>query len=438
MVLVLVLPMALQNLINVGVTAADVIMLGEVGETALSGATLGNQVTFILNLILFGLTSGAAVLTAQYWGRRDIRTIEKILGISLRAGMICAVIFMAAAFFIPEYLMRIFTNEPAVLAEGVSYLRIMAFSYLLMAFNMVYLNIARSVERVIAATVTYAISLTVNVVLNSIFIFGLFGCPAMGTAGAALGTLCARICETIVVMIHMKKINTTFQMHIKDVFARNKDLLADFIRYAGPVVGNELLWGSGMAMISAIIGRLGTAAVSAHAVASTSRQLAMVLGMGVAGATAVILGKTMGEGKEELARDYARRFMKLTVVTGIIGAGVILLVSPVARHFMNLTPQAKEYLRYMMYIMGYFCFLQSLNCTVIVGICRSGGDTKFGLALEAATLWGGSIVLGMIAAFVFKFPVPIVYIFLTSDELLKFPFAWQRYRGMKWLKNITR
>lgn len=437
-VFMLVLPMALQNLINVGVTAADVIMLGEVGETALSGASLANQVTFILNLILFGLTSGAAVLTAQYWGKADIRTIEKVMGISLRFGLLCGTAFMAAALFAPHYLMRLFTNEQAVIAEGARYLKIVAISYIPMSLNMVYLNIVRSVERVVAATVTYAISLLVNVGLNAVFIFGLCGFPAMGVAGAALGTLCARICESLIVLIHIKKINNTFSLRIRDMVIRDKALHADFIKYAGPVIINELIWGTGMAMISAVIGRLGTAAVSAHAVASTSRQLATVLAMGVAGATAIMLGKTIGEGKEALAKEYAGRFVKLSFITGIFGALVILGVSPVARHFMNLTWQAKEYLRYMMYVMAYFCFLQSINCDIIVGICRSGGDTKIGLVLDTVTLWGGSIVLGMAAAFVFKLPVPLVYVFLVSDEVLKFPFAWQRYRSMKWLKNITR
>lgn len=438
MVFMLVLPLALQNLINVGVTAADVIMLGEVNETVLAGASLANQVTFILNLILFGLTSGAAVLTAQYWGRKDVRTVEKVLGISLRLGLLCAALFMVLAIAVPQLLMKVFTQDPLVIEQGVRYLRVLAFSYLPMAFNMVYFNIARSVERVFVATVTYAISLSVNILLNAIFIFGLFGFPAMGAAGAALGTLCARLCETAIVLVHMKKINTTFRVRIKDVFARDKVLGGDFLRYAGPVVGNELLWGSGMATVSAIIGHLGTAAVSAHAVASTSRQLAMVVGFGSANATAVVLGKTIGEGKEELALSYARRFVRLTVVTGVLASIIILSVSPVVRHFMNLTPQAKEYLRYMMYVMSYFCFLQGINCTIIVGICRSGGDTRFSLILEAATLWGGSITMGLIAAFVLHLSVPLVYVFLVSDEILKMPFAWWRYGSQKWLKNITR
>lgn len=438
MIFALILPMAIQNLINVGVTAADVIMLGKVSETALSASSLANQVNFILNLIIFGLTSGAAVLTAQYWGKKDVRTIEKIMGFSFRIAAIMGIVFAAAAVLIPRQLMMIFTAEEAVIAEGIRYLRIVSASYLLMSVNMAYLNIVRSVERVVIATIAYGVSLTANVILNAIFIFGLLGFPAMGVAGAALGTTLARVCESVVVVVHIKFVNKTLKIRIKDFFIREKALIRDFWKYAGPVILNELVWGVGIAMISAIIGHLGSAAAAAQAVASTSRQLAMVVSFGVAGATAIVLGKAIGEGKEELAREYAGRFVKLALLMGIAGAGVILCVSPLARHFLSLTDAAREYLKYMMYVMSYFCLAQSLNTTFIVGICRAGGDTKFGLILDAITLWGGSIVMGLIAAFVFKLPVPLVYVFLVSDEILKLPFAYRRYRSMKWMKNITR
>ena len=196
----LVLPMALQNLINVGVSSADVIMLGKVGEIALSAASLANQVFFILNLALFGLTSGASVLTAQYWGKQDTRTIEKVMGMSFRIGLLAAFVVTAAVWIAPVPIMRLFTNEAVIIEEGVRYLKIVSLSYLMSAFTMVYLNIVRSVERVVIATVVYSISLVVNIILNAVFIFGLLGRSAMGAAGAALGTVCARATEVIIVV----------------------------------------------------------------------------------------------------------------------------------------------------------------------------------------------------------------------------------------------
>ena len=277
----LVMPMAVQNLINVGVTSTDVIMLGRVGETALSGVSLANQVYFILSLLFFGLTSGACVLTAQYWGKKDTRTIEKVMGMSFRISIAAGIVFAVGAIFFPQYLMLIFTSDPAIIAEGVSYLKIVGFSYILSAFTNVYLNIIRSIERVVIATVVYGVSLCANIILNSIFIFGLLGCPAMGSAGAALGTLLSRAIEVII-----QKKNDVVKIHIRDFFVRDKALGRDFFTYAFPVLLNEFAWGAGMAAISAIVGHLGSAAVAAHSVTQVCRQLSMVIGFGISSATA--------------------------------------------------------------------------------------------------------------------------------------------------------
>ena len=439
MVFALVLPIALQNLINVGVTAADVIMLGMVGETALSAGSLANQVSFILNLLMFGMSSGAAVLTAQYWGKKDTATIEKVLGISMRLAIVAGLVFMAAALLIPRQLMLIFTQEEEIIAAGIPYLRIVAFSYLLMAVNMTYLNLMRSVERVLIGMITYAVSLGVNVVLNAIFIFGLFGCPAMGTAGAALGTTLARVTEFIIILIYNKKFNDILNIRLKLLAVKDRKLTRDFIRYASPVTMNELAWGCGMAMLSAMMGHLGSAAVAAHSVTQTSRQLAMVVSMGLAGAAAIVLGKTIGEGNEKLARIQAGRFVKMAAILGVAGSLFILaIVRPAVLHFMVMTPQASRYLGYMMFILAYFCFFQSLGTIFIVGIFRAGGDTRVGLALDLTGLWGCAVFLGSIAAFLLKWPVPAVYVVISFDEIVKLPFSVKRYLSGKWLKNITR
>ena len=439
MVFALVLPIALQNLINVGVTAADVIMLGMVGETALSAGSLANQVSFILNLLMFGMSSGAAVLTAQYWGKKDTATIEKVLGISMRLAIVAGLVFMAAALLIPRQLMLIFTQEEEIIAAGIPYLRIVAFSYLLMAVNMTYLNLMRSVERVLIGMITYAVSLGVNVVLNAIFIFGLFGCPAMGTAGAALGTTLARVTEFIIILIYNKKFNDILNIRLNLLAVKDRQLTRDFSRYASPVIMNELAWGCGMAMLSAMMGHLGSAAVAAHSVTQTSRQLAMVVSMGLAGAAAIVLGKTIGEGNEKLARIQAGRFVKMAAILGVAGSLFILaIVRPAVLHFMVMTPQASRYLGYMMFILAYFCFFQSLGTIFIVGIFRAGGDTRVGLALDLTGLWGCAVFLGSIAAFLLKWPVPAVYVVISFDEIVKLPFSVKRYLSGKWLKNITR
>lgn len=437
-VFALVLPMALQNLINVAVTSADVIMLGKVGEIALSSSSLAGQIYFILSLILFGLTSGAVVITAQYWGKKDIDTIERILGISMQIGLLLGFLFMAASQLAPETLMKIFTSEPEVISEGIRYLKIVSWSFPLAAGTLVYLNIMRSVERVIISTVVYLLSLVVNVILNAVFIFGLGPAPAMGVAGAALGTLIARVVEVTIVLVYGIKINRQVCLRIKYLLHRDKGLMKDFRVYALPVILNELAWGTGISAIAAIIGHMGSAAVAANSITQVTRQLSQVVILGVANATAIILGRTIGEKKEELAIIYGNRLVKLSAILGILASGVVLGVGPIARRFMSLTPEASGYLSQMMIIMALYVLCQAVDLTYIVGAFRAGGDTRIGLILDGVSLWGVCIPLGFIAAFVLKLPVWAVYLCLTSDEMLKLPFSYARYRSGKWIKNITR
>ena len=437
-VIALVVPMALQNLINVGVTAADVIMLGAVGETALSGASLAGQVQYIMTLFLFGLTSGATVLTAQYWGKGDVRTIEKILGMTVKAAVIVTALFTVAALVIPDKLMLIFTSDPAVIAEGVKYLRIVAFTYVMIGVTQAYLYVMRSVERVVVATVVYLCSLLCNIVMNSIFIFGLFGLPAMGVSGAALGTLCARILEVVLTAGYARVFNKEIKLRPRYILHTDRELFRDFMKYALPVVANEIMWGMGTAANTAILGHLGSPAVAANSVAQVARQLATVVSFGMSSAAAIYIGKTIGEKKLEHAKAYAKRFILMSLVMGALGGLIILAASGPAAAALSLTDTAKGYLCIMFFVMSYFVVGQAFNTTMVVGIFRSGGDTRFGLIMDVSTMWGCSILLGFLAAFVFKLSVPVVYVILMSDELIKIPISYRRYRSMKWLKDVTR
>lgn len=437
-VFALVIPMALQNLINVGVTAADVIMLGRVGEKVLSGASLAGQVQYIMTLFLFGLTSGATVLTAQYWGKGDKNTIEKILGLGLRAAILVTAIFTVAALAIPGQLMRIFTSDPEVIAEGIKYLRIVAFSYVAMGITQTYLYIMRSVERVVVATVVYLLSLICNVILNAVFIFGLLGFPAMGIMGAALATLIARFLEVALVFGYARLFNRDIKFRMGYLLRTEKLLAQDFFRYAIPVIVNEVMWGLGTAANTAILGHMGSAAVAANSVAQVARQLATVVAFGLSSATAIYLGKTIGERKLEEAKAYAKRFLVLSIVMGAIGGAIILAAIPMATAALTLTSAAKEYLAVMFGVMSYFVIGQSYNSTMVVGVFRSGGDTRFGLLLDVSTMWCCSILIGFLAAFVFHCSVPVVYVCLMSDEIIKLPITTWRYTRYKWLKNVTR
>lgn len=434
----LVIPMALQNLINTGVSACDVFMLGKVGETALSASSLARQVQYIMSLFLFGLTSGATVLTAQYWGKGDKKTIERILAMGMCMAVAVTAIFTLVSLLMPETLIRIFTNESEVIREGVKYLRIVAFSYIAIGITDVYLYIMRSVERIKVATAVYLSSLICNVILNAVFIFGMFGCPAMGIRGAALATLLARILELILVIGYAKIYNREILFRMKYFFHMDSGLLKDFLVCAVPVILNEVLWGIANSASTAILGHMGSAAVAANSVAQVTKEMSMVVSFGISNAAAIYLGKTIGEKKYQHARAYAERFVKLSILLGIGSAVIILLSSQMILTVMAMTPLTKDYLRFMMCVMAYYAVAQTLDETVIVGIFRSGGDTRFGLIIDLTAMWGCSVLIGAAAAFVFHCSAPVVYALLMSDELVKIPIIWGRYKNCSWIRNITR
>lgn len=435
--LALVLPMALQNLINVGIQSSDVIMLGRVSQTALSGVSLAGQVQFVLMLFLFGLSSGASVLTAQYWGKGDLRAIEKILSIALRIAFLAALSFALAAVLAPEFLMRIFSPDAAVIAQGVRYLRLVAPGYLIIAFTNVYLNVMRSLERVVVSTVVYAISFVSNIVLNAIFIFGLLGAPALGAAGAALATTLSRIIELVIVAVYAAR-NRQLRLRLQDYISMHTPLLKDFIRYAGPTTLNELGWGMAIAANAVIIGHMGEPAVAANSVAQVVRQLSTVVSFGLANATAVMVGKAIGAGSNQRARQYASLLFRLTMISGLAGAALILAIRPLVVAAMALSPLAAEYLLFLLFFLALYVLGQAFNGFMVVGVFRGGGDTRFGLILDVSVMWFLTIPLGALAAFVFKWPVPVVYVILMADEFVKMPIAYGRYRSQKWLHNITR
>ena len=249
----LALPIVLQNNVTMAVSSADVIMLGFVGQHALASGSLANQIMFILNLVHAGISSGIIMLAAQYWGKKDVNTIEHIMGIGMQLSLFISGVFFVLAFFFPHLLMIIFTNDSGLILSGIPYLRMVSFSYLFMSFSQVYLSTMRSIERVKFSTVANAIALILNIILNAVFIFGLFGAPKLGIVGVVLATVIARAVEFIICVID-NFIPKNIHFHIKTVLEVNKILFLDFLKYSLPAFGNEIVWGVAFSMYSVIIG----------------------------------------------------------------------------------------------------------------------------------------------------------------------------------------
>lgn len=433
----LVLPIAVQNLISTAVSSADVVMVGYVGQDALSAVSLANQIMFILQLVYSGIASGATMLASQYWGKRDTAAIEKIMGIALRFSIGISFVFSVAACGIPGFLMKIFTNEPELIRIGSEYLRIIGISYLLMSVSQVYLCIMRSIERVVYSMVTYGSALGLNIVLNAVFIFGLFGAPKMGVQGAALATVIARGVELSICLIDAVRFKTV-RLRISAIFERNKVLFGDYIKYALPAFGNEVVWGVAFTMYSVIMGHLGSDIVAANSVVVVARNLGTVLCFGISSGGAIYLGKEIGYGRVDEVKKDASRLCKVTLLSGALGGLLIILLRPVMMQMVDLTDTAAHYLTIMLFINGYYVIGQAINTTVICGIFRSGGDSRFGFICDLIDMWAFSVPLGFISAFVLKLPPMWVYFLMCLDEFVKMPFIYKHYKSYKWLNNITR
>jgi MATE efflux family protein len=433
----LAIPIVIQNIVTTAVGSADVIMLGFVGQDALAAGSLANQIMFILNLVYAGIASGVIMLAAQYWGKNDTKTIENIMGIAMQLSVTISSVFFILAFFFPGFLMHIFTNDTNLIVSGIPYLRVVSFSYLLMSFSQVYLCTMRSVERVNFSTAAYTVAFLLNIILNATFIFGFFGLPKLGIIGVALATVIARAIELTICIID-NFIPKSIHFRIKTVFNTNKVLFLDFLKYSMPAFGNEIVWGIAFSMYSVIMGHLGGDIVAANAVVVVARNFGTVVCFGIANAGAIILGKSIGSGNSDTVKADSSHFLKITVLSALLGSIVIFVLRPVFFNMATLTPTARDYLSIMLYISMYYIWGQALNTAFICGIFRSGGDSKWGFFCDIIDMWCYSVPLGFISAFVLKLPPMWVYFLICTDEFVKIPFVYKHYKSYKWLKNITR
>ena len=436
-VLRLMIPVIIQNLLSAAVSSADVIMLGYVGQSAISSISLAAQYATILTMVFHGLGTGIVMLCAQYYGKKDLKAIQCIEGIAFTVSISASLLFALAAVTIPDLMMKLFTNDPELIGLGTSYLRIVSVSYLCMGLAEVYLSVLRSIGQVKICMYLNALAFSLNVVLNAVFIFGLFGAPKLGVIGVAIATSISRAVEVAACLLVSSR-NKEVKMNPLYIRLYNKLLLKDFVRLSMPAMANSVIWGVGFSMYSVILGHLSSDVVAANSLVSVVRSFGTVFCYGVSTASGILLGNVMGSGETEVAREYASKLIKATVAAGLAGGLVILGITPVILHFATLTDTAMYYLKYMLLINSVYIMGTAVNSTIITGFFRAGGDSKFGMICDTIDMWCYAVPLGFLAAFVFKLPVLVVYAFLCTDEFVKWPWVIKRYKSGKWIKNITR
>ena len=438
LILSIALPIALQNLITFAVSMIDTMMLGSLGEVQLSAASIGNNLFFILTILIFGLAGGSNILISQYWGKGDVKAIHKILSIMYRACIIITSIFIAIAIFLPEKFMKIYTSDALVIEQGASYLRIVAIGYIFYAITNCTIMMLRSVKTVKISLFVYTISLIVNGFFNYILIFGKFGAPVLGVRGAAIATVIARITEFAIVLFFMIKVEDKIRLRVKHLIKVDKLMLKDFLSNVTPVLFNEFLWSTGSTIISIIIGRLGTETVAANSISNVVFQFVTVFIFGLSNATAVIIGNTIGEGKNDKAKEYSRTIGLLSIVMGLLSALVILFIKPYVVDFYNVSNVTKDIAMRIMDVMSIIIVFQSLGVNLMMGVLRGGGDAKFVLINDIIFMWIVAIPCGFIAAYVLKLPIAIIFFIVKSDEIIKSVVAVVRVLSGKWVRNVTR
>lgn len=373
----LVIPIALQNLISALAVTVDVIMLGFINQDAMSAVSLAGQITFILTLFYLGLATGAGILTAQYWGKNDLKTIERILSIGCMFSMTISFIFFAISMIMPEMLMRIFTNNGEFVQYGSSFLQVLSFSYLVGGISQMYFSVIRSMENARVSAWISSMCLILNILLNALSIFVLYpDNPQKAIVAVALSTVLARVIELTCCIIHSVKGNLKFIFPLHDTVQRN--LLKDFLKYTLPVQGNYIVWGCALTATAAIIGHINADMVAANSVASVVKNLAIVLCGGIASGGSVLIGKYLGNGEVQMAKRAGSKMNTYAVVFGVLAGVTILLIKPLVFQIVSLNDQAQSYLSGMLFICAYYCIPKSINSTIIGGIFVAGGDSKFG------------------------------------------------------------
>ena len=431
------IPIIIQNLIDSAVNSADVFMTGYLGQASLSALSLASQFSTIAFMFFMGINSAVTMMCAQYWGKGDTATIEKVEGIAYRASVSFALVLMFSCLLIPQHMMRLYTPDPELIELGCSYLRAVSVGFLFWGLSTVYLATLRSMERVTISTITESVSLLLNVVLNACFIFGLLGFPRLGIMGVGLATAISRFAGLLICVVVSWR-SPDVHMSFNYVFRPVKLLTRDYFSMAVPAIGNEVGWAIGFSMYSVVFGYLGSDVVAANSLVSVIRNLSASFCWGIGAASGIIVGQFLGAGRIEEGRNAAKRMLRLATLTGAGGGLVIFLMTPFVMSLANISAQSMDYLNFMLRVNSVYIIGTAVNATLISGILRSGGDAKWGFRCDMIGMWLYGVPLAFLSAFVLRLPVKVVYLLMCTDEFVKWPFVLRRFSSGKWARNITR
>ncbi len=418
-VLAVAAPVTAQSMITIGVNMLDTIMLGSLGETALSASSLSNQFITFFQLCCMGIGMGAAVLTSRFWGRQDNHSLKKAITLALRFSALYAAVFTLANVFLTIPILRMYSKEDFIIG-----------------LSLVTTPEMRSVNLGKIPLIGAAAAVFVNLGANYVLIFGKFGAPAMGVAGAALGTVIARIVEFSVVCGYFVFVDKTVGYRLRDLFVRCSDLTGEYIRVSIPVLISDGLLGLGSNMVAMVMGHVGASFVSANAITMVTQQISTVFIQGLSFSSSIITGQTLGEGRVDDARRQGWTFFLLGLTVGALAGGIIWMIRGPVINAYNITPETKEITEQLMDAISIIVVFQASNSVLTKGVLRGGGDTRFLMVADILFLWVVSIPLGALAGLVWHLPAFWIYFFLKLDQFIKAFWCIFRLRSGKWIKKV--
>lgn len=431
------IPISLQNLITTGVNMMDTIMIGAVGESELSAVSLANQFISIYQILCMGIGMGASVLVARYYGMKELDALRKAVSIMIRLCVGIATLFCAVTFLLPEQIMRIYTTEEAIITLGIRYLRFSAVTYYLLGLSLTCTIVLRNVGQVKIPLFTSIAAFFINVSANYVFIFGKLGMPAMDVAGAALGTLIARVFEFAVICGYLFLVDRNISFRFKHLFITTKDLWKEYIRISIPVLISDGILALGNSSVAMIVGRLGESFVAANAITTVTQQLSTVVIQGFSQAGGIVTGVTLGEGKRQKAQEQGYALLGIGFLFGVIASVIIMIISDPMITAYNVSPETEAIAKQLMTAISITVLFQAINSIMTKGTLRAGGDTRVLMIADNVFLWVASVPLGILAGFVFHLPAFWIYICLKIDQILKAVWCVFRLSSGKWIKKIS-
>lgn len=436
-VIKLAVPVVFQSLITMGISIIGTLMVGQLGEKPLSATSLANEFITLFQILCMGMGYGAAVLTAQYWGQKNIPAFKKIVTIMLKVCIVLGGLLGGMAYLVPEVIIRIFTSDKELIRLGAEYMKISAWTFLPTGLSLTITAVLRSYRQVRIPLFTSMVAFFVNIFFNWVFIFGKLGAPRMEIRGSALGTLISRLLEMTCIAGYFVFVDKKVGYRLKDFFSSCKGLYGQYIKFCIPVLISDTILGVGNSAISVIMGHIGFTFVAANAIVSQVTRISTVFTTGVSSASSIMTGNTLGEGKTEKAYKEGITFLSLSVVLGLAAGIVLLCVCPFMIGSVRISEDAKGIAYQLMDAIAVILVFQSAQTVLTKGVLRGGGDTRFLMAADVLFLWLVSIPLGALAGLVLHLPAFFIYICLRADYIIKSIWCTIRLLKGKWMNKVS-